>query len=288
MTYAAAPLVGEGVDGCVVVFRDITAKKHEQRRRVQELDELSWVGRVRDALREDRLVLYAQPVIDIVTNTVTSHELLLRLIATDGEVVSPGKFLPAAERFDLIQDIDRWVARQAIELAAKGHRLEFNISGRSLGDADLLTVMADGLSETGADASLLVCEITETALAAEPSISNAFVSELSKIGFRVALDDFGTGYGGFTYLKHLPVDFIKIDTEFIRDLVSNPQSRHVVRAVVSLARAFGQTTIAEGVEHAELLSVLGDLGVDQAQGYGIGKPRSVGEVVSAMRPIRSG
>lgn len=272
VAYTAAPLVGKGTEGSVIVFRDISAHKLQERRRAEELDQLSWVGRIRDALENDRFVLYAQPIVEITTREVVSHELLIRMIGEDGAVIAPGRFLPAAERFDLIQRIDLWVAGQAIDLAAKGFSVQFNVSGRSVGDAELIATITSQLEATGADPSLLLCEITETAMAHDTALAGAFVRQLSALGCRVALDDFGTGYGGFTYLKQLPADYIKIDIAFIHDLEDNRESRHVVAAIVSLAKAFGQRTIAEGVERLSTLGLLAELGVDHAQGYCVGRP----------------
>lgn len=273
VAYTASPLMSEGIEGSVVVFRDISARKLQERRRAQELEELSWVGRIRDALDERRFVLYAQPIIDLTTKALVSHELLLRMIDRDGATIAPGRFLPAAERFDLIQEIDRWVARQAILVAAKGVPAHFNVSARSVGQPELIAEIVEQLAVTGTDPRLLVCEITETALAHDTATAERFVRRLSELGCRIALDDFGSGYGGFTYLKHLRVDFIKIDIAFIRDLQHSRESQHVVAAIVNLARGFGQKTIAEGVEDAGVLELLSQLHVDQAQGYHLGRPR---------------
>ncbi|MHB1571412.1 MAG: GGDEF domain-containing phosphodiesterase, partial [Solirubrobacteraceae bacterium] len=276
VAYTASPLTSEGIDGSVVIFRDISARKLQERRRAQELEELSWIGRVRDALDENRFLLHAQPILEIATRTVVSYELLLRMIDTNGATIMPGRFLPAAERFDLIGELDRWVAAQAISLATKGARVHFNVSGRSLDAPELISDIVGQLEATGADPRLLVCEITETALAKDTATTQGFVRRLSELGFRIALDDFGSGYGGFTYLKHLQVDYIKIDIAFIRDLQHSPESRHVVAGIVNLARAFGQHTIAEGVENDDVLDLLHELDVDQAQGYQIGKPKPIG------------
>jgi PAS domain S-box-containing protein len=285
VAYTAAPIITAGVEGSVVVFRDISSRKLEEKRKTHELDQISWVGRIRDALNEDRFVLYAQPIVDLATRNVISHELLLRMIETKGGVIAPGKFLPAAERFDLIQDIDLWVARQAVSIAAQGFAVEFNVSGRSIGNPELIATIEREILATGADPKLIVCEITETALAQEGSFTSAFARRLATLGCRLALDDFGTGYGGFTYLKQLQVDFIKIDIEFIRDLPDNPESQHVVAAIVSLAKAFGQQTIAEGVEIPETLELLAQLGVDHAQGYCIGRPQPCSEAFTGPHPV---
>ncbi|MHB1569272.1 MAG: sensor domain-containing phosphodiesterase, partial [Solirubrobacteraceae bacterium] len=179
VAYTAAPLVSEGIDGSVVIFRDISARKVQERRRARELEELTWVGRVRDALDEHRFVLHAQPIVDITTGTVVSQELLLRMTDRDGTTIMPGRFLPAAERFDLIGEIDRWVVRQAIALAGKGLPAHFNVSGRSVAEPGLIVDIVQQLDATGADPGLLVCEITETALAQDTSVTQDFVRRLA-------------------------------------------------------------------------------------------------------------
>jgi EAL domain-containing protein (putative c-di-GMP-specific phosphodiesterase class I) len=208
------------------------------------------------------------------------HELLIRMIDEDGSPIAPGLFLPVAEEFGLIREIDRWVVGQAAALAAEGHPLEINLSAESLGDPDLYAVVERELTASGADPSLIVFELTETALLRDEDAARSFIERAERLGCKLALDDFGTGYGGFTYLKRLPVDYLKIDIEFVRDLAQSRSSEHVVRAVVSLARGFGQKTIAEGVEDAETLDLLGKLGVDYAQGFGIGRPAPVAQVLS--------
>jgi PAS domain S-box-containing protein len=276
ISYSAAPITADGeVAGVVVVFSDASLRRTAERHRARERETINWVGRVRDALDEDRLVLYAQPIIDLHTREVTMHELLLRMIGRDGSIISPGLFLPAAEQYDLIEDIDCWVLAQAVEHAAHGMKVHFNISGKNLGSRRLISVLRRGLDETGADPALLVCEITETAIAEDAAGAEAYVQELSRLGCEIALDDFGTGYGGFTYLKRLPVSHIKIDIQFIHDLIDNPQNQHIVKAIVNLAQGFERKTIAEGAETDATLDLLEKYGVDYAQGFAIGRPAPI-------------
>jgi PAS domain S-box-containing protein len=276
VAYSAAPItIDEHVQGIVVVFTDVSARRATEQRHKRERETLNWVGRIRDALDEERLVLYAQPIIDLRGREVVAHELLLRMIDRDGAIIAPGRFLPAAEQYDLIEEIDRWVLAQAIELAGRGIKVHFNISGKSLGSRELISDLVRGLRDTGADPGLLVCEITETALATDEAVAEAYVHELRELGCEIALDDFGTGYGGFSYLKRLPLTVVKIDIEFVRDLPENPQNQHVVKAIVNLAQAFGRRTIAEGVENQATLELLEQYGVDDAQGYEIGRPAAI-------------
>jgi PAS domain S-box-containing protein len=272
-SYTAAPLVTtEGLEGCVIVFTDATVRQAEQRELRRKLEALSWAGRVQDALREERFVLYAQPILDLATDEIVQHELLLRMREPNGEIVGPASYLQIAEEHNLIGDIDRWVIRRASRLAARGLPVELNVSGGSISDPELITHIERCLQETGADPGLMVFEITETALVSDEQAGRNFVQRVHELGCKLALDDFGTGYGGFTYLKQLPVDYLKIDIEFVRDLRTSEASLHVVEAVVNLARGFGLQTVAEGVEDVETLTLLKRLGVDYAQGYYIARP----------------
>jgi len=275
--YSAAPLAGApGVRGAVVVFRDVTDEQAERVRVTRELDSLSWVGRTRDALDEGRLVLYSQPIISL-GGGPANEELLLRMVGREEDVIPPGRFLPAAEQFGLIEEIDQWVVTQAIQLAATGRGVAANLSAESVGNVDLLSMIEQQLRDTGADPAKLVFEITETALMGDIDAGQAFAEGLVELGCSIALDDFGTGFGSFTYLKRLPVTYLKIDIEFVRHLASNPANQHIVRAIVSLAHGFGHKTIAEGVEDEATLTLLRDYGVDFAQGFHIGRPAPIAQ-----------
>jgi PAS domain S-box-containing protein len=275
VTYSSAPLqVGTSVPGAVIVFRDVTEEKEDQARVQRELAALSWVGRIRDALDEDRMVLYSQPIVAL-GGGQGSEELLLRMVDRAGAIILPGSFLPVAEKYGLIAEIDRWVTIQATRLAATGRRVEANLSAASIGTLDLLPLLARQLDDTGADPANLIFEITETTLMADIDAGTAFALGVADLGCRLALDDFGTGFGSFTYLKKLPMNYLKIDIEFIRDLATNPANLHVVRAIVGLARAFGLETIAEGVQDEATMTLLRHEGVDFAQGFHLGRPAPI-------------
>jgi PAS domain S-box-containing protein len=273
VAYSSAPLrSGPTLQGVVVVFRDITEEKKEQTAAQRELDALTWLGRVRDAIDEDRLVLYSQPIVPLADGR-PGEELLLRMIGRDNEVILPGSFLPIVEKYGLIGEIDRWVITQATRLAATGRGVvEANLSAASIGTSDLLPFIERQIREANADPANLVFEITETALMQDITAGEAFARGLAELGCGLALDDFGTGFGSFTYLKKLPITHLKIDIEFVRDLVTHPDNLHVVRAIVSLARAFGLKTIAEGIENEPTLTLLRAEGVDFAQGFHLGRP----------------
>ena len=282
--YVASPISRDSTtgNGCVVVFRDISNELAEERRVEEALERVSWVGRIQDALAENRFELFAQPILHLESGEIRAHELLIRLRSPGGELVSPGAFLPAAEEFGLIRQIDAWVVREACRLAARGDRLEFNLSAHSLSDPNTLNLISEALSESKAAPENLVCEITETALMENAAAGDTLVHFLRDLGCGVALDDFGAGFGGFTYLKSLPVTTLKIDIQFVRDAVEEPASRHVVQAIVNLAKAFDLDTVAEGAERAETVELLRDLGVDFVQGYAVGRPVPAAEALDGQ------
>ncbi len=288
VSYTAAPIVAGDGQGLVVVFTDITLRKAEDERRRREHESLRWAGRIKEALDEHRFVLYAQPIIALPGRQTVAHELLLRMIDRDETVIAPERFLPIAERFDLITEIDRWVMTEAVKLAGSGISVHFNLSGKSLVDRDLIAELTRLLSEFDADPGLLICEITETGLASDQALAQTFVRQLAGLGLRVALDDFGTGYGGLTYLKRLQVELVKIDVDFVRDLPESPENQHVVTAIISLAQGFGRKTVAEGVENEKTLELLDRLGVDYAQGFWIGRPEPLAPGTPSSRSSESG
>ena len=265
-----------GQDGEVRAFFsqivDLTAVKEREAQLIREAADLERLAMIREALADDRLTLYAQPIVDVESGRVVQQELLVRLLAPDGGVMPPGEFLPVAERHGVIAEIDRWVCRRAMEVAATGQPVEVNISAASLGDARILSTIRESLARTGADPSLVVFEVTETALMEDIERGRLFAASIRDLGCQFALDDFGTGYGTFTYMKHIPIDYVKIDLEFVRDLSRSEEDEKLVRAMVEMARALGKRTIAEGVEDAETLRRLRDIGVDHAQGYHLGRP----------------
>jgi diguanylate cyclase (GGDEF)-like protein/PAS domain S-box-containing protein len=239
---------------------------------------LEWVERIRAALDENRLVLHAQPVVETATGLATQHELLVRMVDSHGDLIQPGSFLPIAERFGLIREIDRWVMTRAIRTLGE-HRaagrypiVEINISGHSLGDPELAEHIGRELRLAGVDATQLIFEVTETTAIDNIAAARSFAEQLGELGCRFALDDFGAGFGSFYYLKHLPFDFIKIDGEFVRNCTADATDRLVIGAVVELARGMGKRTIAEFVGDEKTLLTLRELGVDYAQGFHLGRP----------------
>jgi diguanylate cyclase (GGDEF)-like protein/PAS domain S-box-containing protein len=254
------------------------------RERVSE--RLAEVERIRRALEEDRLILYCQPILDLRTNEICQYELLLRLPDEErGEPLPPSAFLYRAERSGMIQAIDGWVVRKAISLLADheraGHELVLNVnlSGKSIGDRKLAALTEGMLAESGIDPSRLVFELTETAAISNIEEAKAFAIRMHGRGCRFALDDFGAGFGSFYYLKSFPFDYLKIDGDFIRDLSASPMNQLVVSAIVGIARGMGKKTVAEFVANEETARLLRTIGVDCAQGYHIGMPRPISEVL---------
>jgi len=275
VAYTAAPFAtDDGIEGCVVVFEDITERNAAAQRVERDLEKLAWVDRIQSALSEKRFVLHAQPIIDLRTGEVAQSELLLRMRAADSAsgLIMPCAFLPVAEEYGLITEIDRWVIDRASEIAATGKSVEVNVSGRTISDPSLVDYVQHAIARAGADPGAMVFEITETTVASDERAAQIFVERLHELGCQVALYDFGTGYGGFTYLKQLSIDYLKIDIEFVRDLRENSASRHVVLGIVNLAQSFSLKTVGEGVEDQETLELLRELGVDYAQGFHIGRP----------------
>lgn len=280
--YTSSPLrTGDAVTGSVVVFSDITLQKAEQEKLRSQLDTLMDVGHIRDALREQRLVLYAQPIVELASGSTFQHELLIRMVGRDGAIVPPDEFLPAAERSGLITAIDRWVIGEAARLCGEGQRVQLNLSGASLADLGLFDFFRTALESSGANPRDMVIELTETALMSNELLAEMLLQQLSNLGCEIALDDFGTGYAGFAYLKRFPVDYLKIDIEFIRDIATNDASRHVVEAVVSLARGFGQKTVAEGIEDSRTIALLTEMHADFGQGFALGRPVPVDQAFFA-------
>ena len=245
-------------------------------------DERGWrevdVELLEEALATDAFRLEAQPIVDLRTRRVCQHELLLRLADRDGSLIPPVCFLDVAERCGIVTEIDIWVVRRAIAMIAEHARLgrdlhlEVNLSGRSLGDPDLLDQIERDLYLASVSPGNLILEVTETAAVSNLARARDFIERLRDLGCRFALDDFGSGFGTFYYLKHLPFDYLKIDGEFITNCAHNRTDQLVIEAVVQIAQALDKWTIAEFVPNRETARLLAQLGVDYGQGNYIGRP----------------
>jgi diguanylate cyclase (GGDEF)-like protein len=235
---------------------------------------LTWADRIREAIDQQRFVVFAQPIFNLRKECVAREELLVRMLDENDDVIPPSSFLPTAERLGLITEIDRLVLAKAIELAGRSQPIAVNVSGASLSDprliADVRAAIADGLNPAWLD-----FEITETAAISNMDHARAFAEAVTGMGCGLGLDDFGTGFSSFSYLKELPVQHLKIDIEFIRELPRSPTDQRLVQALVQFAKAFGQETVAEGIEDAETLAMVRAFEIDYAQGFHIGEPALV-------------
>ncbi len=237
-----------------------------------------WLARLRRALEDDLFAVHYQPIVSLADGSASHYEALVRLAdeGPAGRLVAPGQFLPAAERYGLICEIDRLVLDRVAGLlsgrdSSAGARVAVNMSARSVTDETMLTHIERCLDAHGLDPARLVIEITETAAIHDMARARAFCEGLARLGCAIALDDFGAGFGSFQYLN-LPFDYLKIDGGFIRALPASPKDQLVVQALVGLARGMGTRTIAEYVSDRATLELLRDYGVDYAQGFELGRP----------------
>jgi diguanylate cyclase (GGDEF)-like protein/PAS domain S-box-containing protein len=245
--------------------------------------ELQWAARINNALEESRFELYRMTIEPLQADEAGSHyELLLRMRDESGALVLPDLFIAAAERYGLIASIDRWVVESAfrwlVSEADERERLQLcsiNLSGQSLADNDFLPFVIRQFQQSGLDASRICFEITETAAIASFAQASRFINALREIGCKFALDDFGTGLSSFGYLKHFPVDFIKIDGSFVKEMLHDPIDREMVRSINEIGHLTGKKVIAEWAENQEIITMLRGMGVDYAQGYGVAEPRRV-------------
>jgi diguanylate cyclase (GGDEF)-like protein/PAS domain S-box-containing protein len=245
--------------------------------------EMQWAARINNALEEGRFELFRQTILPLQKADSGAHyELLLRMRDEAGKIVSPDNFMTAAERYGITPNIDRWVIENAfrwlVSEADERARLtmcSINLSGQSLGDDKFLPYVIDQFHRSGLDASKICFEITETAAIASFSQANRFIQALKELGCKFALDDFGTGLSSFGYLKHFPVDYLKIDGSFVKEILHDPIDREMVRSINEIGHLTGKQTIAEFAENQEIINMLQSLGVDYAQGYGVSQPQRV-------------
>jgi len=250
----------------------------------QHRGEMKWVSRINQALEDDLFALYYQKIVPIDQNLSDGdhYELLIRMIGKDGEVIPPGAFLPAAERFGLSTKIDHWVVNSAFSWMethpAKLKKLELctiNLSGQTLGNDEFMEYLINKLDENLVNPNKICFEITETSAVANLSNAIRFIKKIREKGCHFALDDFGSGVSSFGYLKNLPVDYLKIDGAFVRDIKTDRIDRAMVKSINEIGQIMDKKTIAEFVENDAILQELKKIGVDYAQGYGIAKPRAL-------------
>jgi diguanylate cyclase (GGDEF)-like protein len=255
---------------------------------VQRKKEMDWIVRLDRGHEQNQFTLYAQPIVPVNARRTSknSYELLIRLIEEDGTIVLPGAFLPAAERYNKMVNIDRWVLSEALSILASNPQFlehinycSINISGQSLTDAKFLDFVVDKIASHEDLATKICFEITETAAIINLLQANRNIAILSGMGLRFSLDDFGSGLSSFGYLKTLPIDYLKIDGMFVRDIVNDPIDRAMVKSIHEIGSVMGKTIVAEYVENEDILEELRTIGVHYAQGYGVGKPLPLKRVI---------
>lgn len=241
--------------------------------------EMGWIPRIRRALDHDRFALCYQPIVRLEARPreLINGEILLRMRDDDGKLLPPAAFVSAAERYNQIQAIDRWVVRKSLGWLAThpGHRASINLSGQSVGDADLLAFVRGEFDASSVAPTRVCFEITETAAMSDPASAVRFMGALRDIGVTFALDDFGVGLSSFTYLKKLPVDVVKIDGSFTKTLLTDPVNRAIVESITRIAKVCGLETVAEWVENDEVMTAIGLIGIDKAQGWHVGLPTPI-------------
>ncbi len=248
----------------------------------QELlsEQLRWKRIIEQSIEQDDFVLYFQPILNIQDKKISHYECLLRIKQADGRILMPGDFIPQAEQLGIIDQIDRLVLKKAIQqhltFQAMGNnaRLAVNLSGRSMNNMEIFPYIQGLLSQKNVNPDLIIFEITETSAVSNFMSAKTMITQLKEFGCRFALDDFGVGFSSFYYLKSLPVDYVKIDGSFVKQMDVNNEDRIFVKVLTEVSQAFGKKIIAEFVENQEILSLLGELGVDYAQGYYVSKPIS--------------
>jgi len=240
--------------------------------------DVGWMSKLREAIDNNAFILRYQPIVDIATGETTHHEVLLRMRASDGKLVAPDAFLPAAVRFGLMAEIDTWMIENAISALAAyreeqpGLRFSINLSVNAFESENLAAFVRTQLTKHDVPAESIVFEITESLAVRHLKHVEQQISSLRRVGCQLALDDFGTGYSSFSHLKRLSVDYIKIDGCFIRELVTSPVDQKMVRMIAEIGREAGMKTVAEYVQSHAVFELLGKLGVELAQGYYIGRP----------------
>ena len=262
----------------------------------QRYGEMQWVSRIQQALEQNRFELHGQLIRSTLDKPLPPHfEVLVRLRDPNGQLVPPMAFIPAAERYNLMQSIDRWVVQHALELLAgqadkdslEDICLAINLSGQSLGSDEVLAAIRRAIDETGVSPRRLCFEITETAAITNLAAAARFMRNLRGLGCRFSLDDFGSGLSSFGYLSNLEVDFIKIDGHFVKNILTDPLSRSIVNAINQIGHVMGISTIAEFVESEAIAAELKQLGIDYVQGFGIHKPEPLAALLAVMPPPKA-
>ncbi|MDH5546068.1 MAG: EAL domain-containing protein [Gammaproteobacteria bacterium] len=252
-------------------------EKDKQSADAMSLD-MGWARRIKNSIENNLFVMDCQPIMSLKSRQITSHEVLLRMKGENGDLIMPSGFLPSAERFGLIQEIDRWVIRHSMRHLMRnegysGRRYAINLSAKSIGDPEILELIQTELDRNAVNPNNVVFEVTESSAIQNINAAAEFLAKLQELGFKTALDDFGVGYSSFSYLKDLAVDIVKIDKSFVQNVTNDKVKRAIVASMNDVAHALGKETVAEFVEDRETVEFLASIGVDYCQGYYIGEPR---------------
>jgi len=250
--------------------------------------EIQWAARINNALEENRFELFRQTILPLQEKELGEHyELLLRMRDESGSLVAPDLFISAAERYGIMPNVDRWVVENALRwLVSEADERErlamcsINLSGQSLADDKFLPFVIEQFHRSGIDATQICFEITETSAIASFAQASRFINALKELGCMFALDDFGTGLSSFGYLKHFPVDYLKIDGSFVKEILHDPIDREMVRSINEIGHLTNKKTIAEFAENEEIITMLKGMGIDYAQGYGISEPKRIERAVN--------
>jgi diguanylate cyclase (GGDEF)-like protein len=258
---------------------------------IRRHDDVIAVGRLRAALKSDRLVLFAQRIVPLRSTTLPGgYEILVRLLDDNDNLVMPGPLISAAQRYQLLPSLDRWVTTRALDmltpyrsmLSSRGVNMSINVSGQSICDETFVEQLAQQIKSARLPQDCITVEITEQSAVTNLARANQLIRQLKSLGCHIALDDFGTGANSLTYLKHLQISRVKIDGSFVRDVATDRNSRSTVRAIVELADGMSIDTVAEFVETQEIADEVRSLGVDYAQGYAFGRPEPLQQVLAAL------
>jgi EAL domain-containing protein (putative c-di-GMP-specific phosphodiesterase class I) len=264
----------------------VSIYRPEQSEAVDRHREIVVAAGIEQAIEEGRLRLFAQRIVACADPTQDRYEILVRMMDRDGAIIPPSVFIPAAERYDLIGAIDRWVVREALTFVGKAGRrdrhtyLHLNLSAASIGDASFVAHVLEALEESGVAPEILVFEITETALVSNMAVAATTVGRLREVGCQIALDDFGAGLSSFNYLRQFPVDMVKIDGSFVHNMTTNAVDRYIVKSIHQIAQELGAQTVAEFVEDQATFELVSSMGITFAQGYAIHRPEPLDAIMA--------
>ena len=262
---------------------------HPNDRKQDQYSHRAWSQRIWDAMNEDRLILFHQPIIGAMDGKTAHYELLLRMLDGQGNIILPGAFIKLAERTAMINEIDRWVVHNAIRLYAKSDlrqqhcKVTINLSAKALSDESFPEYIEAEFNAIDVDPGMFIFEITENSAIADFNKATRFINRLKQVGCEFALDDFGVGFASFSHLKNLDIRYLKIDGSFIKEITSQPRDKGIVEAMIKVAQSLNIKTIAEWVETRETMELLTELGIDYMQGYYLGKPELLANRVNKQK-----